>query len=60
MAIYEPLLAAAPKGDLIVQKDVRYGEHERNLVDMYGLAASRRPRSWCTFMAEDIARAIGI
>ncbi len=35
MAIYEPLLAAAPKGDLVVQKDVRYGEHERNLVDLY-------------------------
>jgi acetyl esterase/lipase len=35
MAIYEPLLAAAPKGDLVVEKDIRYGEHERNLVDVY-------------------------
>jgi acetyl esterase/lipase len=35
MAIYEPLLAAAPKGDLVVEKDVRYGDHERNLIDIY-------------------------
>ncbi len=35
MAIYEPLLAAAPKGDLVIEKDIRYGEHERNLVDLY-------------------------
>ena len=36
MAIYEPLLlAAAPKGDLVIEKDVRYGEHERNLLDLY-------------------------
>jgi acetyl esterase/lipase len=35
MEIYEPLLAAAPKGDLVIEKDVRYGEHERNLVDTY-------------------------
>jgi acetyl esterase/lipase len=39
MAIYEPLLAKAPKGDLILEKDVRYGPHERNLVDVY------RPRA---------------
>jgi acetyl esterase/lipase len=35
MELYAPLLAAAPKGDLLVQKDIRYGEHERNLVDVY-------------------------
>jgi acetyl esterase/lipase len=35
MEIYEPLLAAAPKGDLVIEKDVRYGEQERNLVDIY-------------------------
>jgi acetyl esterase/lipase len=35
MEIYSPLLAAAPKGDLTVEKDIRYGEHERNLVDVY-------------------------
>ncbi len=35
MAIYEPFLAAAPRGDLAVQKNIRYGEHERNLVDIY-------------------------
>jgi acetyl esterase/lipase len=35
MRIYEPLLAAAPKGDLVIEKSVRYGEHERNLVDIY-------------------------
>ena len=35
MAVYEPLLAAAPKGDLVIEKGLRYGEHERNLVDLY-------------------------
>lgn len=35
MAIYQPLLAAAPKGDLVIEKDVRYGENERNLLDLY-------------------------
>jgi acetyl esterase len=35
LQIYEPLLADAPKGDLIVEKDTRYGEHERNLLDLY-------------------------
>jgi acetyl esterase/lipase len=35
MAIYEPLLAAAPKGDLVIEKDLRYGENERNLLDLY-------------------------
>jgi acetyl esterase/lipase len=35
LRIYEPLLADAPKGDLIVEKDIRYGEHERNLLDLY-------------------------
>ncbi len=35
MAIYEPLLEAAPKGDLVIEKNVRYGEHERNLLDIY-------------------------
>jgi acetyl esterase len=35
MEIYAPLLEAAAKGDLAIQKDIRYGEHERNLVDVY-------------------------
>ena len=35
MAIYEPLLAAAPKGDLVIEKDLRYGDNERNLLDLY-------------------------
>lgn len=35
ISIYEPLLAAAPKGDLVIEKDIRYGEHERNLLDLY-------------------------
>ena len=38
IAIYEPLLAAAPKGDLVIEKDFRYGEHERNLLDLYHLS----------------------
>jgi hypothetical protein len=35
MAIYEPLLVRAPKGDLTIEKDLRYGPHERNRVDVY-------------------------
>jgi acetyl esterase/lipase len=35
MAIYEPLLARAPKGNLAIEKDLHYGPYERNLVDVY-------------------------
>jgi acetyl esterase/lipase len=35
MQAYAPLHAAAPTDGVTVTKDVRYGEHERNVLDLY-------------------------
>ena len=35
MRIYRPLLAAAPKGDVSVHKDLSYGDHARHKLDVY-------------------------
>ncbi len=35
MEIYRPLLAAAPKDGIEVVKDLEYGEHRRNRLDLY-------------------------
>lgn len=35
LELYAPLLAHAPQGDLEIEKDIAYGPHERNLLDVY-------------------------